>query len=187
MGSSGLPGRNGRHRAPAAVSILLGLWHRRWLVQRFLVRDLQLKYRGSALGFFWSLLGPLLLMIVYSVVFSLLVRISTPVPYPLFVLAGIPSIMKAMFESLQHRLSGGHPLLSKAVVAALPESYLAPGLGDIQAHFPEIEIGSYPFYRMGVFGVRLVLRGPQPEPLEAAAGEVRQLVRQLGADPKDKV
>ncbi len=104
-----------------------------------------------------------------------------------FVMAGIPSIMKAMFESLRHRLTGGNPLLSKAVVAALPESYLAPGLGAIQERFPEIEIGSYPFYRMGVFGVRLVLRGPLPEPLEAAAGEVRELVRQLGADPKDKV
>ncbi len=104
-----------------------------------------------------------------------------------FVMAGIPSIMKAMFESLRHRLTGGHPLLSKAVVAALPESYLAPGLGDIQTRYPDIEIGSYPFYRMGVFGVRLVLRAAQTEPLEAAAGEVRALVRQLGADPKDKI
>ena len=86
-----------------------------------------------------------------------------------------------------HRLTGGRPLLSKAVVAALPESYLAPGLGAIQARYPEIEIGSYPFYRMGVFGVRLVLRAPQPRHLEAAAGEVRELVRELGADPRDKV
>ena len=104
-----------------------------------------------------------------------------------FVMAGIPAIMKAMFENLRHRLTGGRPLLSKAVVAALPESYLAPGLGAIQARYPEIEIGSYPFYRMGVFGVRLILRAPQQEHLEAAAGEVRQLVRELGADPKDKV
>jgi len=104
-----------------------------------------------------------------------------------FVMAGIPAIMKAMFESLRHRLTGGRPLLSKAVVAALPESYLAPGLGAIQARYPEIEIGSYPFYRMGVFGVRLILRAPQQEHLEAAAGEVRQLIRELGADPKDKV
>jgi molybdenum cofactor synthesis domain-containing protein len=104
-----------------------------------------------------------------------------------FVMAGIPAIMKAMFESLRHRLTGGRPLLSKAVVAALPESYLAPGLGVIQARYPEIEIGSYPFYRMGVFGVRLILRAPQQEHLEAAAGEVRQLIRELGADPKDKV
>jgi molybdenum cofactor synthesis domain-containing protein len=104
-----------------------------------------------------------------------------------FVMAGIPSIMKAMFESLRHRLTGGRPLLSKVVVAALPESYLAPGLGAIQARYPEVEIGSYPFYRMGVFGVRLILRATQPEHLEAAAGEVRELVRELGADPRDKV
>jgi ABC-type polysaccharide/polyol phosphate export permease len=70
-------------------SIVSSLWQRRWLLWRFLARDLQLKYRGSFLGLFWSLLGPLLLMLVYSVVFSVVVRIPTPAPYPLFVLAGI--------------------------------------------------------------------------------------------------
>ena len=102
-----------------------------------------------------------------------------------FVMAGIPSIMQAMFESLKHRLTGGAPLLTKAVAAALPESYLAPGLTAVQERYPEVEIGSYPFYRMGVFGVRLVLRATAPERLTAAAGEVRELVRKLGAKPED--
>ena len=102
-----------------------------------------------------------------------------------FVMAGIPSIMQAMFESLKHRLTGGEPLLTKAVAAALPESYLAPGLTAVQERYPEVEIGSYPFYRMGVFGVRLVLRATAPERLTAATGEVRQLVRGLGGKPED--
>jgi molybdenum cofactor synthesis domain-containing protein len=102
-----------------------------------------------------------------------------------FVMAGIPSIMQAMFESLRHRLTGGEPLLTKTVGAALPESYLAPGLSAIQARYPEVEIGSYPFYRMGVFGVRLVLRATDANRLEAAAGEARQLVGELGGKPED--
>src|SRR5262245_49391553 len=73
----------------AVVGILRRLWRRRSLARRFLGRDLQLKYRGSALGFVWSLLGPLLLMLVYTVVFSLVVRIPTRVPYPIFVLSGL--------------------------------------------------------------------------------------------------
>jgi molybdenum cofactor synthesis domain-containing protein len=102
-----------------------------------------------------------------------------------FVMAGIPSIMQAMFESLKHRLTGGEPLSTKAVAAALPESYLAPGLTEIQERYPEVEIGSYPFYRMGVFGVRLVLRATASERLKAATGEVRKLVRGLGGKPED--
>jgi molybdopterin-biosynthesis enzyme MoeA-like protein len=101
-------------------------------------------------------------------------------------MAGIPAVMRAMFESLQHRLTGGLPLLSKAVVAALPESILAPGLSAIQGRYPEVEIGSYPFYRMRVFGVRLVLRATAAERLKAAAGEVRELVRGLGGKPEDQ-
>ena len=103
-----------------------------------------------------------------------------------FVLAGIPQVMQAQFDSLAPGLVGGRPLLSKTVVAALPESYLAPGLTAIQDRFPEVQIGSYPFHRMGVFGVRLILRDTESERLERAAAEVRDLVRQLGANPESE-
>jgi ABC-type polysaccharide/polyol phosphate export permease len=50
-------------------------------------RDLKLKYRGSALGYLWSMLNPMLFMLVISFVFSHIVR---GIPnYPLFVLSGI--------------------------------------------------------------------------------------------------
>lgn len=37
-------------------------------------KELKVKYRGSALGFFWSLLNPILTMLVYSFVFSMVLR-----------------------------------------------------------------------------------------------------------------
>ena len=101
-----------------------------------------------------------------------------------FVMAGIPSVMQAMFQAIKHRLSGGRPMLSATVSAALPESYLAPGLGAIQDRYGDVEIGSYPFHRMGVFGVRLVLRSTESDRLDAATGEVRELVRSLGGEPE---
>jgi lipopolysaccharide transport system permease protein len=113
---------NGRCSAPplrkllvSNLFILRNLWRRRYLLGRFLSRDLQLKYRGSSLGFVWSLLGPLLLMAVYSVVFSLLIRIPTSVPYPLFVLAGIvPWLFTARsLERSGHALLGQGPFLQK--------------------------------------------------------------------------
>ena len=61
----------------------------RGLVRSFLARDLAVRYKGSALGIVWSLLNPLLMMAVYTVVFSHIVRVQLPHGnYPVFLLAG---------------------------------------------------------------------------------------------------
>lgn len=46
------------------------------LLGEFLVRDLKLKYQGSALGFLWSLFNPLLMVLVYTIAFKLVIRIK---------------------------------------------------------------------------------------------------------------
>ena len=104
-----------------------------------------------------------------------------------FVMAGVPAVMQAMFESLSHSLTGGRPLISKSIVAALPEGVLAEGLARVQECYPGVEIGSYPFHRMGVFGARLVLRAVEEELLTAASEEVRLLVLELGGKPESDV
>jgi len=96
-----------------------------------------------------------------------------------FVLAGIPAVMQAMFDSLRHRLTGGRPLLSHTVVAELPEGRMAEGLGAIQAANPDVEIGSYPFHKEGRYGSRLVVRATDPGRLALVRDEVAALVRAL--------
>lgn len=100
-----------------------------------------------------------------------------------FVMAGIPSIMQAMFESLSHRLVGGTPLKSRSVTVYLPESRMAPSLGALQDRYPDVEIGSYPFSREGRFGARLVLRSTEPARLAAAEAELDTALRELGGEP----
>jgi molybdenum cofactor synthesis domain-containing protein len=100
-----------------------------------------------------------------------------------FVMAGIPSIMQAMFESLSHRLVGGTPLKSRSVTVYLPESRMAPSLGALQDRYPDVEIGSYPFSREGRFGARLVLRSTGPARLAAAEAELDTALRELGGEP----
>lgn len=102
-----------------------------------------------------------------------------------FVLAGVPAIMRAMFDSLKSQLTGGAPVLSVTVPAYLAEGTIAKDLGALQERFADIEIGSYPFFRLGRFGTSLVLRGTNQARLDRAAEEVRQLVRALGAEPLD--
>lgn len=52
------------------------------------VRDLKVRYRNSVLGFGWSLLQPLLMMLVFTIVFKVLSRTEIP-NYPLFLLTGL--------------------------------------------------------------------------------------------------
>ena len=99
-----------------------------------------------------------------------------------FVLAGIPSVMQAMFESLRHRLTGGERVLSETIVAYLPEGRMAEGLGAIQAANPDVEIGSYPFHKDGRYGARLVLRATDLERLALVREEVAALVSDLSED-----
>jgi len=101
-----------------------------------------------------------------------------------YVLAGIPSVMQAMFDSLAPGLVGGPPLTSASVVATLREGDVAGPLGAIQDRFPEVSIGSYPFFGARRYGLTLVLRGPDPAQIAAALAAVEAMIRDLGAAPE---
>ena len=60
----------------------------RTLVRNLVFKDLKLKYRDSALGVVWSLLNPLLLLVVYTVAFKVILRVRTE-NYAYFLLAGL--------------------------------------------------------------------------------------------------
>jgi len=62
---------------------------------------------------------------------------------------------------------------------------LAKDLGALQARYPELEIGSYPYFRRGDFGVTLVLRGTDNVRLAGATRELMALIRALGGDPQE--
>ena len=100
-----------------------------------------------------------------------------------YVFAGVPSIMQAMFEGIRHELVGGAPMLTLTIASYLPEGALAGPLGQLQEEFPAIEMGSYPFYRTSKFGTSVVLRGTVQADLDAAGERLRQIVRELGQEP----
>ena len=100
------------------------------------------------------------------------------------VMAGVPRIMQAMFDALAPRLPGGKPVESRAVHAlGLLEGNIAAGLEAVQARYPGIDLGSYPFYRAPGGGVALVAKGTDPAALDACIAEVADLVRAQGKDP----
>ena len=70
---------------------LRDLWRHRALVGVLVAREVKARYRGSVLGFFWSLLNPLLMLAVYTLVFQLLLPNRSPStsPYALFLFCGL--------------------------------------------------------------------------------------------------
>ncbi len=100
------------------------------------------------------------------------------------VMAGVPRIMQTMFEALAPGLRGGVPVESRSVHAlGLMEGSIAAALGEIQARYPEIAIGSYPFYRKEGNGVAIVAKGTDIARAEAAIGEVTAMIVAQGKTP----
>jgi ABC-2 type transport system permease protein len=58
-------------------AIVLSLYSYRELLKNLVLKDLKLKYRGSVFGFLWSLINPLLMIVVYSIAFTFILRVRS--------------------------------------------------------------------------------------------------------------
>ena len=101
------------------------------------------------------------------------------------VMAGVPRIMRAMFEALAPELTGGLPVKSVTVHSGrLTEGALAAALERIQTEFPQLDIGSYPYERPdGRHGVALLAKGTDEAALDAARLQIEALISGLGDTP----
>jgi lipopolysaccharide transport system permease protein len=101
---------------------LVRLTRYRGLIQSLVARELKARYRGSVLGFFWSFINPLLLLLVYSVVFKyfLLRGADDLPPYEVFLFTGILPwtwFSSSLLESSASLISGGN-LIKKVLFPA---------------------------------------------------------------------
>ena len=103
-----------------------------------------------------------------------------------FVLAGVPSIARKMFDGAKRRLRGGAPVCSRAIRVHVGEGTVAEALGAIQAAFPDIDIGSYPWSEGGAYGTSLVMRGTQPGRVDEAFAEIFTMAERLGGAPREE-
>lgn len=98
-----------------------------------------------------------------------------------YVMAGVPRIMHAMFAyALEHYLEQGKIVKSNTLMCAVAESEMALHLKELQEHFSEVEIGSYPHFREGVPSLNLVLRSTEEEPLKEATKALLGLIEEHG-------
>ena len=91
-----------------------------------------------------------------------------------YVMAGIPSILSAMLDSIIPTLVGGAHILSETILCAgVAESILAPDLERIETQYDHVEIGSYPRFKDGKPSLNIVVRSTDATQLKQAADEVR--------------
>ena len=92
------------------------------------------------------------------------------------VMAGVPIIMRAMLEALTATLKGGKKVMSVTVKAAVGEGTVGGPLGELQAQYPDVKMGSYPQMGKDRVMTELVLRSSDAARLVDAAGKVRAMV-----------
>jgi len=95
----------------------------RALIHSLVARDLKARYRGSVLGFFWSFVNPLLLLLIYSFVFTVVIRrpeTDRLTPFALFMFCGILPwtwFSSSLLESSNVLIAGGN-LIRKVLFPA---------------------------------------------------------------------
>jgi len=93
----------------------------RGLIQSLVARELKARYRGSVLGFFWSFINPLLLLLVYTFIFAFVMPPPKGTdPYPLFMFCGLLPwtwFASSLMESSGVLISGGN-LIKKVLFPA---------------------------------------------------------------------
>ncbi|NMC63905.1 MAG: ABC transporter permease [SAR324 cluster bacterium] len=101
------------------VENLKALYRYRALISALVVRHLSSRYRGSILGFLWSILNPLFLMLVYTLVFRYYMRFDQP-NYAIFLFVGLLPWLwfaSALQEATSSIAGSGH-LITKSMFPA---------------------------------------------------------------------
>lgn len=97
-----------------------------------------------------------------------------------FVMAGVPDILKLMFDGIINRLVGGQPMINRTITTNLGESTFAEDIAELQKQYADISVGSYPYLRNMQRGVNLVIRGTDKQQLLKLEAELISKITALG-------
>ena len=99
-----------------------------------------------------------------------------------YVFAGVPRIMQAMFDSVLPNLQRGAVIDSVSVRCGLGEGTIAAPLRALQERYPDVDLGSYPGRMDGKFMVTLVARSSDAAKLKSVEQELVKLVLEAGGE-----
>ena len=92
-------------------------------------------------------------------------------------LPGVPLILQSMLHNLKKYLKKGSKTFSLSISTQTVESQIANNLEKIQNKYKNtVEIGSYPFFRLGKIGVSIVLRSEKKTKLQSCHKEIIKML-----------
>jgi len=94
-----------------------------------------------------------------------------------FCLPGVPSILESMVHGLKDKIIGGSKILSQTITIQTVESEIAQPLEDVQKQFKNVEIGSYPFFRLGKIGVSIVIRSTKKNEIDECNKQIVSFIK----------
>ena len=109
-----------------------------------------------------------------------------------FVLAGVPAIMRGMMDDVGPRLRTGKVVIARTVrVTGSGEGVIAAPLETLAKAHPDLSLGSYPFYGEGGVGSNLVIRGRDADEVAATVEALVAVLKEIGVadilvDPPEK-
>jgi len=102
-------------------------------------------------------------------------------------LPGVPSILKSMLGELSNKIKGGKKILSKTIIVTAVESEIAKSLTNVQRKFKTIDIGSYPFFRLGRIGVSIVIRSTDKKKIDECYKEIVNFIKKKKINMMGKI
>ena len=93
-------------------------------------------------------------------------------------LPGVPLILKSMVHNLKKYLRPGIKIYSASVNCQTVESKIARALESLQNKYKKyVEIGSYPFFRLGKIGVSIVIRSSKKSNLQSCHKDIIKIIK----------
>ena len=103
-----------------------------------------------------------------------------------FVLPGVPSILKSMLGDLTNKIVGGEPIKSLTISLKTVESEIANSLTKVQNDNKDVEIGSYPFFHAGKLGVSIVIRSEDQNKIDNCNSQILKFVNEKKIEVVDR-
>jgi len=101
-------------------------------------------------------------------------------------LPGVPSILKSMLGGLKNKIKGGKKIFTKTISVQTVESEIAKPLADVQKKFKSVDIGSYPFFRLGKIGVSMVVRSDDKKKIDDCSKKIIGFLKKKKINMIDK-
>jgi len=93
-------------------------------------------------------------------------------------LPGVPSILRSMMGNVKKFLIKGPTTISESINLLTVESHIYLDLGNLQKEYlKKVDIGSYPFFRLGKVGVSIVLRSSNKMYLKSCLKKLKKIIK----------